>query len=74
VTLALRVAGEPAELQPAAVRLGPGEHRRLRVLAAARVSPGGPALEARLDAAVRADERLRMTRALTFVPPGESRR
>jgi polyferredoxin len=70
VTLALTAGGEPASLQPARVTLAAGEHRQVRVLAAARLPAGGGPVAAEL--AAEADGR-RMTRALTFVPPEAER-
>jgi hypothetical protein len=58
-------------LQPGAVRLAAGEHRQVRVLAVARL-PAATSGPLAAELAVEADgaEPRRMTRRLTFVPPG----
>jgi ferredoxin len=69
VELALSAGGEPAALRPSSVRLGPGEHRRVRVLAAVRLPAGTGPLPAELSAHVPGSPEPGMTRRLTFVPP-----
>jgi cytochrome c oxidase accessory protein FixG len=69
VELALTAGNERATLRPDTVRLAPGEHRRVRVLAAVRLSAGSGPQEAELVAEARGRRELRMTRRVTFVPP-----
>jgi polyferredoxin len=66
VALALSAGGERIELRPAAVALRPGEHRRVRVLAAARLAGGPGSVPAVLTAE---SPGVRMTRDLTLVSP-----
>jgi cytochrome c oxidase accessory protein FixG len=66
VALALTAGGVAATLQPASVRLQPGEHRQVRVLAALELRGTEP-VAADLVAATGGGAR--MTRPLTIVPP-----
>jgi P pilus assembly chaperone PapD len=72
VALAMEAAGSPLELAPAALELGPGERRQVRVVATARGLPSGVAAgelvaEARRAGETRAFERAR--RPLSVVVP-----
>ena len=67
--LALSAGGERGALVPDAVRLAPGEHRRVRVLAAVRLPDGAGPQEAELVAEARGRREVRTSRRVTFVPP-----
>ncbi|HYQ81279.1 MAG TPA: 4Fe-4S dicluster domain-containing protein [Anaeromyxobacteraceae bacterium] len=64
VRLALDAPGAEARVRPAQVPLAPGEHRRLTVLAEARLGPGTVQAELRAEG-----ERARASRQVPFVVP-----
>ncbi len=64
VRLALDALGAEVRVRPAQVALAPGEHRRLTVLAEARLGPGTVRAELRADG-----ERARASRQVPFVVP-----
>ncbi|HEU4385609.1 MAG TPA: 4Fe-4S dicluster domain-containing protein [Anaeromyxobacteraceae bacterium] len=64
VRLRLEAPGGEARIRPAEVPLAPGEHRRLTVLAEARLGPGAVRAELRAEA-----ERTRASRPVPFVVP-----